>query len=165
MGTIRKRPNKNSSSNPPRVRAKKRGVEDVSVREKRQMSTSNLENSRSVRTFTLGEGITTTGELWSELIDMTDVLLGRERPPINHGALTLYETADAYYARAAELTMLIQHAEREQQLPRNHHLVKFRTGELRTFMDLAKRAADLGSRRLTEEQILLEKERLGRESR
>lgn len=104
-------------------------------------------------------------ELWEELIDMTDTLLGRTPPPINHGALTLYETADAFYARAAELTMLIQHEERTQGLPRSHHYVKFRTGELRTFMDLAKRAADLGSRRLTEEQLLVEKERLGRESR
>lgn len=96
---------------------------------------------------------------------MTDVLLGRTPPPINHGALTLYECADAFYARAAELTMLIQHAEREGTAGRGSNLQKFRTGELRTFSELCKRAADLGSRRLTEEQMLMERERLGRESR
>jgi hypothetical protein len=103
--------------------------------------------------------------MWAELTDMTDVLMGRVPPPVFHGAMTLFETADAYYARASELTMLIQHGEREGVFSKGSHYYKFRTGELRTFMDMAKRAADLGSRRLTEEQLIFEREKLGRESR
>lgn len=103
--------------------------------------------------------------MWEEVLEMTDTLLGRTPPPINHGALTLFETADAFYARAMELTMLIQHGEREGTFKRGSHYYKFRTGELRSFLELSKRAADLGSRRLTEEQMLLERERLGRDSK
>lgn len=129
------------------------------------MSTGNLRGSRSVRTITLGSGFPTVAEMWEELLDMTDVLLGRAVPPINHGSLTLYECADAFYSRASELTMLIQHAEREGTVPKGSNYMKFRTGELRTFTEMCKRAADLGSRRLTEEQLLVERERLGRESK
>ena len=92
---------------------------------------------------------------------MTDVLLGREEPPIDAGHLTLYEVSDAYYARAAELTMLLQQAEREGTVLKGSSHYKFRTGELRTFLELAKRSADLGSRRITYESMLLEAERTG----
>ena len=95
---------------------------------------------------------------------MTDVLLGREEPPIDAGHLTLYEVSDAYYARAAELTMLLQQAEREGTVLKGSSHYKFRTGELRTFLEMAKRAADLGSRRLTYESLRMEAIMLGRES-
>ena len=98
----------------------------------------------------------------NELLDMTDVLLGRVEPPIQRGVMSLMEVADAYYARASELTMLIQAGEREGTVVRGTNYYKFRTGELRTFMDMAKRAADLGSRRVTYAQLLAEAERTGR---
>lgn len=97
---------------------------------------------------------------------MTDVLLGRMDPPKNvSGVTALLECADAYFARAAELTMQIQKLEREGRVTRSDPHYKFRTGELRTFMELAKRAADLGSRRLTEEQLAFEMAQYGRESK
>lgn len=116
-----------------------------------------------LRAVPLGEGVPALTTMQAELQDMTDVLLGREQPPIDAGHLTLYEVADAYYARAAELTMLLQRAEREGQVTKGSAHYHFRTGELRTFLELAKRAADLGSRRITYESLLLEAERTGRD--
>ena len=62
-----------------------------------------------------------------------------------------------------ELT-LIQEAEREGFVAKGDAIYHFRTGELRTFMEMAKRAAELGSRRLTEAQLNFEMAKLGRES-
>lgn len=96
---------------------------------------------------------------------MTNVLLGRLPSPIQAGVLSLMEVADNYYARAAELTMLIQKAEREGDIGKGSEFYKFRTGELRTFMEMAKRAADLGSRRLTFETLKNDQATYGRESK
>lgn len=116
-----------------------------------------------LRAVPLGTGVPSLTSMVSEIQDMTDVLLGRVEPPIDSGHLTLYEVADAYYARAAELTMLLQKSEREGQIVKGSAHYKFRTGELRTFLELAKRSADLGSRRITYESLLLEAERTGRD--
>lgn len=121
----------------------------------------------SVRMFRLGEGLPNMSKLNEELLDMTDVLMGREPPAprLRGTTLALMEVADAYYARASEIKMQIQQLEREGRVMRGAPLYKFRTGELATFMEMAKRAAELGSRRLTDEQLAWEQERLGRESR
>jgi hypothetical protein len=100
-----------------------------------------------------------------EIQDMTDVLMGREDPPVDAGYLTLMETADAYFARASELTMKILEAETEGNAPKGGSLYKFRTGELRTFMEMCKRASDLGSRRLTDQQMKQEAALHGRDSK
>jgi hypothetical protein len=92
---------------------------------------------------------------------MTDVLLGREEPPVD-GVLALMETADAYFARASEIEMQIAKKAREGDLPSVYQ--KFRTTELRTFKELAKRAADLGSRRLTQAALDFQRQQTGRES-
>jgi|JI9StandDraft_2_1071091.scaffolds.fasta_scaffold07388_2 hypothetical protein len=118
-----------------------------------------------LRAIKVGDGAPGIPEMQAELQDYTDVLLGRVEPPINYGVLTLMETADAYYARAMELTMLLQQAEREGIVTRGSAHYKFRTGELRSFSELAKRAADLGSRRLTQEQMRFEASKLGRDSK
>ena len=118
-----------------------------------------------LRAFELGEGLPNITQMAVELQDMTDVLMGREEPPLNVGVLTLQEVADGYFARASEMTMLIQQAERRGQISRGHALYKFRTGELRTFMEMAKRAAELGSRRLTDEQLHFEMQKFGKESK
>lgn len=68
--------------------------------------------------------------------------------------LDLCEIASAYYARGLELDMLIHNEERARRVIRGHDLYKVRTGALRSFIDMAKRMADLGSRRLTQEQLL-----------
>lgn len=117
-----------------------------------------------VRTMHLAEGLPTIQELREELADYWDVLMGREEPPIKRGIMTMYEVADAYYSRAAEITYLIQQAELEGTVLKGSAWVRFRTGEVRTFMDAAKRAADLGSRRLSHAQLEFDMERLGRES-
>lgn len=119
---------------------------------------------RSVRSFKMGEGCPPIPNMQAELQDMWDVLLGRAEPPIDAGPMTLMEVADAYYARGMELTSLIHQAEREGTITRGSSMVRFRTGELRDFCEVAKRAADLGSRRLTYESLMFDKSRYGRES-
>lgn len=122
------------------------------------------ESQSRLRAVRIGDGLPVLSKLSEEIFDMTDVLLGRKLPPVDKGTMTLMETADAYFARASEIAILIYTKQREQDLKSNHPLVKFRTSELRTFLEIAKRAADLGSRRLTDEQLRFEMERLGRES-
>jgi hypothetical protein len=84
---------------------------------------------------------------------MTNVLLGRVDPPIDVGVGTLAEVANAYYSRAAEITMKMQQAEAEGLIMRGSRGYRFRTGPLRTFMEMAGKAYELGSRRITLEQI------------
>jgi hypothetical protein len=117
---------------------------------------------RSLRKFEVGSGLPALISLKAEFVDYWDILLGRAEPPFWNGVATLMEVADAYYARAAEVTALIQEAERLKMSTPAY--TKFRTGSLRTFMEMAKRAADLGSRRITLEQMTYDRERLGRES-
>lgn len=118
-----------------------------------------------LRAVPLGTGVPNLTILVAELQDMTDVLLGREQPPIDAGHLTLMEVADAYFARASEITLLLQKSEREGQVTKGSAHYRFRTGELRTFMEMSRRAAELGSRRLTEEQLHWEMQMYGRESK
>jgi hypothetical protein len=123
-----------------------------------------VRTERHARAVPLGEGIPNITVMREELADMKDVLLGRKPFPIEQGDLTLMEVADAYYARAAEMTMLIQQAEADGFVAKNTAQYKFRTGELRTFMEMAKRSADLGSRRLTQATLRFDQERYGRET-
>ena len=80
---------------------------------------------------------------------MVTVLMGRTPPPYDNGVSTLQEVSNAYYSRGMELTLLIQRGENDGSVLKGSKHYKFRTGELRTFCDLALRAIDLGSRRLT----------------
>lgn len=120
---------------------------------------------RTLRAVPLGSGRPSIPKMERELDEMWDVLMGRKPPPGNFGTLSLMEVADAYYARASELTAIIQRAERDGFVTKGDALYHFRTGELRTFKEMAAKAADLGSRRLTEDQLLFEMERYGRESK
>lgn len=122
------------------------------------------DKSRHVRGFLLGEGLETVRKHRRELEEMTDVLLGRLPSPIAAGRLTLMEVADAYFARASEITMKIHAKELDGEVTKGDPLYKFRTGELRVFMEMCKRAADLGSRRLTEDTLRFDMEKYGRES-
>jgi hypothetical protein len=91
-----------------------------------------------------------------ELQGYTSVLMGRVPPPINRGVMTLMEVAEAYYARGQEINMEILRKEREGLVTKGTALYRFRTGELRAFLELTKKAIDLGSRRITFEQMLYE---------
>lgn len=115
-----------------------------------------------MRQFEMARGMPSLVLLESEVQDMMDVLLGRVDPPINSGVLTLMEVADAYFARGSEMVMLILKGEREGSIPRGGNYAKFRTGELRHFLDVCKGARDLGSRRVTAKQLTMEAERTGR---
>jgi len=140
--------------------------EDRRVRTARPVVTKDRQSATGkLRAVPLGTGVPNLTNLVEELQDMTDILLGREEPPIDAGHLTLMEVADAYFARASEITLLLQRAEREGQVTKGSAHYRFRTGELRTFMEMARRAAELGSRRLTEEQLHWEMQMYGRESK
>lgn len=91
----------------------------------------------TLRAVRLGEGMPPLPNLMSEIEDMKDVLLGRVPPPIDKGTLTLMEVASAYHARALEITMELQRAEREGTVLKGSAHQRFRTGELRTFTDMA----------------------------
>lgn len=124
-------------------------------------------HGRRLRAFRLGEGLPSLAEIELELIEMRDVLMGRTEPPVelDDNVHALHEYADACFARATEIEMELKAAERRGQILKGSGHYQFRTGELRLFRELAKSAAELGSRRLTAAQLLFEQEVSGRESR
>lgn len=101
-------------------------------------------------------GVSGIEELRDEIQHYWDVLLGREVPPVDSPYLDLQEVATAYYARAKEIHGLILELERERKIMKASPLYKFRTGYLRDFIEVSSKAADLGSRRLTQEKLLFE---------
>jgi hypothetical protein len=101
----------------------------------------------------LGEGLD-HHIMREELEQMTDVLLGRIDPPIDRGAMTMMECAEAFHARASEMEMQLLEAEAAGHVLRGSRTYKFRTGMLRTFIEMCKRSMDLGSRRVTYEKML-----------
>jgi hypothetical protein len=104
------------------------------------------------------EGLPSVEELHEELLGYTEIILGRADPPmeLNGYYLDLMEVAAAYYARAKEIDMLIHWEEQNRRVIRGSAYYKLRTGQLRSFIDMAKMMADLGSRRLTQERLLSE---------
>ena len=117
-----------------------------------------------LRAFDVGEGYESVTAYRSEIQDMVDVLLGRKAPPIDVGVHTLHEVADAYYARGMEMQMHLHQMETDGAVIRGSSVYKFRTGELRDFIEMSKSAAELGSRRLTAEQQRIDQELRGYES-
>ncbi len=102
----------------------------------------------------LPAGLPDPEEIEAELLGYCDVLLGRREPPVHSPYLALAEVATAYYARAQELTMLIHCGEREGSIKRASPYYRVRTGVLRDFLEMSKEMASLGSRRLTQEQLI-----------
>lgn len=80
--------------------------------------------------------------------------MGRADPPIESPYLSLAEVAAAYHARAREIEMLIHMGEDAKEIRRGDPYYKFRTGTLRSFIELARKMYDLGSRRLTQEDLI-----------
>jgi hypothetical protein len=91
--------------------------------------------------------------LRQEIDEYTSVLLGRVEPPIHNGVLTLMEYANAVYSRAMELTIKIQREETEGTVLKGSKYYRFRTGELRSFIEMASKAIELGSRRVTQAKM------------
>jgi hypothetical protein len=102
----------------------------------------------------VSDNLPTADEIEDELLQYCDVLLGRVPSPVESPYLSLAEVATAYYARAQELDMLIHMEERVGSVTRAHPLYRTRTGSLRSFIEMAKKMAELGSRRLTQEQVI-----------
>lgn len=92
----------------------------------------------------------------AELQEYTDVLLGRKSAPVDSGVSTLMEVAEAYHARAREMEMQIRQAEIEGLVLKGSRHYHFRTGPLRSFIELSSKSIDLGSRRITMEQLRTE---------
>ncbi len=84
-----------------------------------------------------------------ELREYTDVLLGRVPPPIDKGVSTLMELAEAYHARAREMEAILHEAEADGYVLKGSKPYRFRTGQLRSFIELTRGAIDMGSRRIT----------------
>lgn len=99
-------------------------------------------------------GLPDVDDIWQEIHGYMDVLLGREESPIDSPYLNMLEVSTAYYCRAQEIDALIHAGEREGVIAKGSPYYRFRTGELRSFIELSRRCAELGSRRLTQEQLL-----------
>lgn len=91
-----------------------------------------------------------------ELDGYRDVLLGRTKPPVDTGITTLMEVSEAYHARAMEMSMMLHRLESNGQVLKGSGHYKFRTGELRDFTEICRRAMDMGSRRVTALQLEME---------
>lgn len=109
----------------------------------------------SVRAFRLGDGLH-IDDLHDEIVEMTDILLGRQPPPIDTGISTMMEVAEAFHARAREIELHLHHDEAAGHTLKGSRAYRFRTGELRSFIELVSKSMDLGSRRITALQIELE---------
>lgn len=99
-------------------------------------------------------GLPDYDDLVEEFLGYANVLVGRDDPPLESPYLTLAEVAAAYHARAREVEMLIYIGEQEGSIRRGTKYYKFRTGTLNSFIEMSKRLYDLGSRRLSQEDLL-----------
>jgi hypothetical protein len=119
---------------------------------------SGAQFSRRLTDVEVLEGLPSVDELHEELLGYANVILGRADPPLEVDGyfLDLMEVAAAYYARAKEIDMLIHWEEQNRRVIRGSAYYKFRTGQLRSFIEMAKMMADLGSRRLSAERLLSE---------
>jgi hypothetical protein len=124
------------------------------MREVRFAHPRHVQFSQRLNTVQVGDGLLTVDDLKDEILHMLNVLLGREESPISSPYLAMAEVATAYYTRAQEIDALIHAGEREGTILRGSSMQRFRTGELRAFIEAARKCAELGSRRLTQEQLL-----------
>lgn len=120
----------------------------------RKPDRSDVQFGHKLSSVPVGLGLPTVDELWEEISGYTDVILGRSESPINSPYLALAEVATAYYCRAQEIDGAIHAGERSGDIVKGSPYYRFRTGELRSFIELSKKAAELGSRRLTQETLL-----------
>lgn len=125
------------------------------------------ENIKGVRGFRLLKGLGTPTEIQQELQNMIDVLLDRVDSPVDpDNPLALMTVANAYLARAREIEFLILGLERTGEIKRTPRAVdtskadpyyKLRTGELQSFIEIAEKAVEEGSRRLSAEQLVYDR--------
>lgn len=116
--------------------------------------TPNVQFGRTLISVKLGLGLPDVELIKEELLGYTDILLGRVPSPIESPYLSLQEVATAFHSRAREIEMLIYMGEQEGAILRGSPLYKLRTGTLQSFIEMSKRLADLGSRRMSQEELL-----------
>lgn len=104
--------------------------------------------------MTLPMGLPSYEQVIAELQGYCDVLLGRVDPPLASPYLAMAEVAAGYHARARELEMLILTGEQSGVISRGSLYYRLRTGQLHSFLEMSKRMYDLGSRRLTQEDLI-----------
>lgn len=102
-----------------------------------------------IKAVKLGHEFKSLKSLRDELQEYIDVLLNRKPMPIDNGIDTLLEVASAYYSRAREIESKLHQLECEGVILKGSKHYKFRTGELRSILELLKTQVDLGSRRIT----------------
>lgn len=121
-----------------------------------------------IRKFRIGDApVVKVQDLRDELADMRAVLLGEVDPPVMLGISTLYEVAEGYFSRACSIEQQILGMFNSPAIPNTPAIValnKFRASELRSFKEMAKSAAELGSRRITAADLQHRQEIRGRES-
>jgi hypothetical protein len=125
----------------------------MSIRVRRSVP-SDVQFGSRLNSVPVIEGLPEPDDLRDEFLGYVDVLLGRQPAPIESPYLQLAEVATAYFARGQEIDMLIHAGEREGKIHRGSPYYRFRTGELRAFLEMAKKCAELGSRRLSQEALL-----------
>ena len=86
--------------------------------------------------FPLKKGLSNVEELHQEINEYIDVLMGHINPPISDGIDTLFEVSSTYLARAKEIEIKLLERERSGSISTGDSLKKFRTGELRSFIEL-----------------------------
>lgn len=73
--------------------------------------------------------------------------MGRTMPPFDAGVLTLHEYASSALGRALEMQARIQRSENDGRVAKGSNWYKFRTGELRSYIELFRDAVGLGESR------------------
>lgn len=146
---IRSKTKPSPPSSPPAGRGKVKTSKGVRTVTAVRSKASGPSPAHGVRHFRLGDTNDKLTVMRDELDEMKAVLMGHEPPPIAQGIMTLMEVADAYYARAKDMEGAILRMEADGLVLPKTKTYRFRTGELRSFIDMAKAAAELGSRRIT----------------
>lgn len=103
----------------------------------------------SVKAIKVGHELKNLDQVRKELQEYVDILFGRKPSPLPDNVDTLLELATAYYARGKEIEMKLHQLESNGVILKGSKHYKFRTGELRSCLELLKSQVDLGSRRIT----------------
>lgn len=121
----------------------------------------------SLQSFSVVDGLPYPQQIREELQGYRNILMGRKHPPQAvdlKSPLALMEVANMYFARACEVEQLILAKQDEGEIPKSGSYQQLRTQEIRSFKELSKSMVDVGSRRMTEQRVLFEQEKLGREA-
>lgn len=98
-------------------------------------------------------------QIFDELDEYIQVLLGHVDSPVDSPYLGLQEVATAYLSRAYEISQLIHRGEIEGTIRKGSTYSLIRTRSLRDFIDMARKLAELGSRRLAQEVLVTQQRR------